>query len=37
MILEVNSSVCMNKFMEQVEYGREIAKKIYAEAIETMF
>lgn len=37
MVLEVNSSVCMNKFMEQVEYGRNIAKEIYSKVINEIF
>ncbi|MBQ9266796.1 MAG: ATP-grasp domain-containing protein [Clostridia bacterium] len=37
MVLEVNSSVCMNKFIEQVPSGREIAKRIYSGAINLMF
>ena len=37
MVLEVNSSVSLEKFMEQVEKGRNIAKEIYSKAIEDMF
>lgn len=37
MVLEVNSSVCMSYFAEQVEGGREIAKKIYEKAIKKMY
>lgn len=37
MVLEVNSGVCMNKFMQQISNGREIAKNIYKEAINKMF
>lgn len=37
MVLEVNSSVSMNYFAEQVEGGREIAKRIYEKAIIKMF
>lgn len=36
MVLEVNSTVCMNKFVEQIEYGRQIAKDIYSKAIDAM-
>ncbi len=37
MLLEVNSGVCMNSFMLQVENGKEIAKQIYSKAIDKMF
>ena len=36
-VLEINSGVCMTKFIDQVENGYEIAKKIYTKAIERMF
>lgn len=36
-VLEVNSGVCMNKFMQQISNGRKIAKDIYKEAINKMF
>lgn len=37
MVLEVNSCICLEKFMEQVEGGRKIAKVIYSKAIEDIF
>lgn len=37
LVMEVNSSVCMNKFAEIIPDGYEIAKKIYSKAIEKMF
>ena len=36
-IMEINSGVCMTKFIEQIPDGRDIAKKIYTKAIDTMF
>lgn len=36
-LLEVNSGICMQKFISQVDNGYEIAKGIYKEAIENMF
>ena len=36
LIIEVNSGVTINKYTEFVSNGREIAKKIYGEAIEKM-
>lgn len=36
-VLEVNSGVCMTKFMNQVENGREFAKLVYGKAIDLMF
>ena len=36
-IMEINGSVCMNKFSEIVENGYEIAKEIYSKAIDKMF
>lgn len=35
-IIEVNSGVTINKYIDFVENGKEIAKKIYGEAIEKM-
>ena len=35
--MEINGSVCMNKFTELVENGYEIAKEIYSKAIDKMF
>ena len=37
LVMEINGSVCMNKFTELVENGYEIAKEIYAKAIDKMF
>ena len=36
-IMEINGSVCMNKFSEIVEDGYNIAKDIYARAVDKMF
>ena len=36
-VLEVNSGVCMSKFMRQVDGGRKNKKNIYCEAIKKMF
>ena len=36
-IMEINGSVCMNKFSETVENGYEIAKEIYSKALDKMF
>ena len=36
MIMEINGSVCMNKFSETVENGYEIAKEIYSKALDKM-
>lgn len=36
-VMEINGSVCMNKFTELVENGYEIAKGIYSKAIDKMF
>lgn len=36
-VLEINSGVCMTKFIEQVENGYDIAKDIYSKAIDYMF
>lgn len=37
LVLEANSGVMMDNFIELQENGREIAKTIYKEAIETLF
>lgn len=37
LVMEVNSSVCMNKFAEIVPGGYEIVKDIYKKAIDKMF
>ena len=37
LVVEVNGSVCMNKFAELVPNGYEIAKNIYSKAIDRMF
>lgn len=36
-IMEINGSVCMSKFIQNAENGREIAKGIYKKAIQKMF
>lgn len=36
-VMEVNASVCMNKFSERVPNGYNIAKSIYKKAIDEMF
>lgn len=36
-VMEINGNVCMNKFIDLVPNGYEIAKRIYKEAIELMF
>lgn len=36
-VLEINASVCLSKFKDQVEDGRKIAKDIYTKAINKMF
>lgn len=36
-VMEINASVCMSKFMEMAENGKEIAKNIYKKAIAKMF
>lgn len=36
-VVEINGSVCMNKFAELVPNGYEIAKSIYEKAIDKMF
>ena len=35
--MEVNGSVCMNKFTEIIPNGYNIAKEIYSKAIDKMF
>lgn len=37
LIMEINSSVCMNKFSEIMPNGYEISKQIYSKAIDKMF
>lgn len=37
LVMEINSSVCMNKFAEIVPGGFEISKNIYSKAIDKMF
>lgn len=37
LVMEVNSSVCMNKFAEIIPDGYKIAKEIYSKAIDKMF
>lgn len=37
LVMEVNASVCMNKFSEMVENGYEVTKSIYSKAIDKMF
>lgn len=37
LVMEVNGSVCMNKFAEIIPNGYTIAKKIYEKAIDKMF
>lgn len=37
LIMEINGSVCMNKFSEIIPNGYEIAKSIYSKAIDKMF
>ena len=36
-VMEINSGVCMTKFIDHVPEGRDIAKKIYSKAIDKMF
>ena len=36
-VMEVNGSVCMNKFTEIIPNGYNIAKEIYSKAIDKMF
>ena len=35
--MEINASVCMNKFSEMIPNGYEISKGIYSRAIDKMF
>lgn len=37
LVMEINASVCMNKFAEIIPNGYEIAKNIYSKAIDKMF
>ena len=37
LIMEINGSVCMNKFTEIIPDGYQIAKNIYSKAIDKMF
>ena len=37
LVMEINGSVCMNKFSEVISNGYEIAKSIYSKAIDKMF
>ncbi len=37
LVMEINGSVCMNKFAEIIPNGHEIAKSIYSKAIDKMF
>lgn len=37
LVMEINGGVCMNKFSEIIPNGYEIAKSIYAKAIDKMF
>lgn len=37
LVMEINSNVCMNKFVGLVENGREIEKSIFSKAIDKMF
>lgn len=36
-IMEINGSVCMNKFITDAPNGKKIARKIYGKAIDKMF
>ena len=36
-VMEINGSVCMSKFIEQADNGKQIAKHIYEKAIAKMF
>lgn len=36
-VMEINASVCMNRFSEVFENGKQIAKEIYSKAIDKMF
>ena len=37
MIIEINSGVYMNKFMEQVPNGKNIGRRVYEKAIDKIF
>ena len=37
LVMEINASVCMNKFSEIVPGGYDIAKGVYSKAIDKMF
>lgn len=37
LVMEINGSVCMNKFAEIIPNGYEIAKSIYSRAVDKMF
>ena len=37
LVMEVNGSVCMNRFAEIIPNGYEIAKSVYAKAVDKMF
>lgn len=37
LVLEINSSVTMTKFVEYEEYGHKLAKEIYGKAIDKLF
>ena len=36
-VMEINSGVCMTKFIEHIPEGRNIAKKIYSKALDKLF
>ncbi|MBQ7074823.1 hypothetical protein IJM86_07450 [bacterium] len=36
-VMEINGNVCLSQFIHLVAEGRNIAKSIYAKAIDTMF
>lgn len=36
-VMEINGSVCMNKFIEDAPNGKEIAKEVYGKALDKMF
>ncbi len=36
-VMEINASVCMNRFSEIFENGKQIAKEVYSKAIDKMF
>ena len=37
LVMDVNGSVCMNRFAEIIPNGYEIAKSVYAKAVDKMF